>query len=150
MPDYCTHIAVGAPVGLTCAFANSLNQGGLNITLEAFGGWWGGTAAAVLPDLFDPPSHPGHRAMGHGICPVVAGSLLWAGNLRSWQDGLRCLADRHRAQEIWAEDVLAALGHLLAEWLLRFLAGFVAGFGAGYISHIMLDYGTPRGLPFVA
>jgi hypothetical protein len=26
----------------------------------------------------------------------------------------------------------------------------VAGFGAGYISHIILDFGTPRCVPLVA
>ena len=150
MPDYPTHVAIGAPSGLVCAAVNSLNQSGFNVGLEALGGWWGGTAGAVLPDILDPPNHPGHRAIAHGIVPVGAACLFWAGNLRSWQDGLRRSADQHHVQQVSAQNPLAALGHLLAEWFLRFLAGFVAGFGAGYISHIILDSATPRCVPFVA
>src|SRR5580698_1731552 len=89
LSDYRTHVAVGAPAGLAFAAFNSLNQNGLNVALEACGGWWGGTTGAVLPDVFDPPTQPGHRAMGHGLVPVGAASLFWAGNLPSWQDSLR-------------------------------------------------------------
>jgi hypothetical protein len=127
-----------------------LNQSGFNFALEVLGGWWGGTLGGVLPDIFDPPTHPGHRAMGHGLAPVGAASLFWAGNLQSWQDSLRRQADQHHVQQVPAQNHFAALGHLLAEWFFRFLAGFVAGFGAGYISHIIPDFGTPRCVPFVA
>ena len=150
MPNYSTRVAVGAPTVLAYAVVNSLNQGGFNVALEAFGGWCGGTAGAVLPDIFDPPDHPGHRAMGHGIVPVEAASLFWAGNLGSWQESLRRSADQHHVQQVWAQNPLVALGHVLAEWFFRFLAGFVAGFGAGYISHIIPDFGAPRCVPFVA
>jgi len=149
MPDYRTQVAVGAPAGIACAFFNSLNQRRFDVA-EAFGGWWGETAGAVLPDVFDPPTHPGHRAMGHGLVPVGAASLFWAGNLPSWQDSLRRQADQHYVQQVSAENPFAALGHVLAEWFFRFLAGFVAGFGAGYISHIILDFGSPRCVPLVA
>jgi len=41
MPNYSTHVAVGAPTGLAYAAVNSLNQSGFNVALEAFGGWCG-------------------------------------------------------------------------------------------------------------
>jgi hypothetical protein len=150
MPNYRTHVAVGAPAGLAFAAVNSLNQSGFNVALEAFGGWWGGTAGAVLPDVVDPPYHTGHRAMGHGIIPVGAASLFWAENLHSWQNSLRRSADQHHVQQVSTQNSLPAWGRLLAEWFLRSLAGFVAGFGAGYFSHIILDFGTPCCVPFVA
>jgi hypothetical protein len=40
-------------------------------------------------------------------------------------------------------------GHAFAEWVLRLLSGFVAGFGAGYVTHVVLDFGTPRCLPLI-
>src|SRR5947207_3275507 len=83
---------------------NSLNQSGFNVALKAFGGWCGGTAGAVLPDIFDPPDHPGHRAMGHGIVPVGTASLFWAGNLGSWQESLRRSADQHHVQQVWGAE----------------------------------------------
>src|SRR5438552_3458402 len=70
MPNYSTHVAVGAPTGLACAVVNSLNQSGFNVALEAFGGWCGGTAGAVLPDIFDPPDHTWNRS-GWGCVPVL-------------------------------------------------------------------------------
>lgn len=150
MPNIRTHLSVGGPTGLGFAVVNSFDQKGINVAMEALGGWLGGAAGAILPDAIDPPNHSWHRGIGHGIAPVGAASTLWAENLSSWQLGLRQAADRHHIQQDWGQDPFAAFGHLLAEWLLRIAAGFVAGFGAGYISHIILDFGTPRCVPLVA
>jgi membrane-bound metal-dependent hydrolase YbcI (DUF457 family) len=37
----------------------------------------------------------------------------------------------------------------LMETACRLLAGFLAGFFAGYLSHVALDFATPRCLPLV-
>jgi hypothetical protein len=149
MPNRRKHVAVGAPAGLAFAAVNSLNQGYFNSAIELLGGLCGGGAGAALPDIVDPPCHPGHRSLGHGIVPVGSAAAFWAKNLPSWQNGLRELADQHRAQRIAGCDWLESFGHLLIELILRFLAGFAAGVGAGYISHIILDLGTPCRIPLV-
>jgi len=150
MPNRRTHTAVGAPSGLACSVFTSLGQDFPDFITECFGGLCGGWTGAALPDIIDPPNHPGHRSLGHGLVPVGAGLVFWAENLGSWQDSLRRLANEHQMQQITAQDPLASLGHLLAELFFRFLAGFLAGLGAGYYSHIILDHGTPRCIPFVA
>jgi hypothetical protein len=149
MPKRRTHLAVGATAGVALSALNSLDQNAFDLVLEVLGGWCGGRAGAALPDILDRPIHPGHRAIAHGVVPVGTALALWIKNLEPLQDNLRGLANRHRAQRISAQDPLEALGHLLAEWIFRFLAGLVAGFGAGYISHIILDFGTPGCIPLV-
>ena len=150
MPNRRTHIAVGAPAGLAWAAVNSLNQDYLDAAIELFGGLCGGGAGAALPDFIDPPCHPRHRSIGHGFLPVGSATAFWAKNLPSWQKRLRELADQHRVQRVVVDDGLEAFGHLLMELIFRFLAGFAAGIGAGYLSHIILDLGTPCCIPLVA
>lgn len=150
MPNRETHVAVGATAGLACAVVNSLNQDCLDIAIELFGGLCGGSAGAMLPDLIDPPCHPRHRSLGHGLVPVGSAAALWAKNLHFWQNRLRELADQHRMQRNAANDILEVIGHALMELIFRFLAGLAAGVGAGYISHIILDLGTPCCIPLVA
>lgn len=150
MPNRGTHVAVGAGAGLVWAAVNSLNQDLLDTAIEMFGGLCGGGAGAVLPDLIDPPCHPRHRSLGHGLVPVGSAAALWAKNLPFWQNRLRELADQHRMQRNAANNILEAIGHVLMELIFRFLAGLAAGVGAGYISHIILDLGTPCCIPLVA
>jgi hypothetical protein len=150
MPNRRMHVAVGAPTGLAYAAINSLNQDYLNAAIEMFGGLCGGGVGAVLPDIIDPPCHPRHRSVGHGLVPVGSAAAFWAKNLPSSQKRLRELADQHRGQRAVADDGLEAFGHLLMELIFRFLVGLAAGIGAGYISHIILDLGTPCCIPLVA
>lgn len=150
MPNRRTHVAVGAPAGLACASINSLNQDYLNAAIELFGGLCGGGVGAALPDIIDPPCHPRHRSVGHGFVQVGSAAAFWVKNLPSCQNRLHELADQHRVQRTVADDGLEALGHLLMELIFRFLAGFAAGIGAGYISHIILNLGTPCCIPLVA
>ncbi len=149
MPNRRTHLAVGATVGVAWSALNALDQSAFDVILEGLGGWYGGRAGAVLPDILDPPVHPGHRALAHGILPVGRAGIFWAKNLEPCQDYLRRLANHHRAQRMIAQNPLEVLGHLLAECIFRLLAGFAAGLGAGYISHIILDLGTPGRIPLV-
>ena len=46
-------------------------------------------------------------------------------------------------------DPIVQAWHAFAESALRLLSGFLAGIGAGYITHVALDFGTPRCLPLV-
>jgi len=41
------------------------------------------------------------------------------------------------------------LFQLLAEWFWSFLAGVLGGMTPGYLSHLVLDAGTARGIPFL-
>ena len=70
--------------------------------------------------------------------------------LDGWQNQLRRLADEHNLARSLSTDPLAIAWHALAEWALRLLTGFLAGLGAGYVTHVVLDFGTPRCLPLIS
>jgi hypothetical protein len=40
--------------------------------VEVIGGLLAGNLGARLPDVFDPPTHPGHRSLAHGMAPIAA------------------------------------------------------------------------------
>ncbi len=67
MPDFETHFIVG---GLTavCVLANARkNRNELMDFAETLSIFLGGGAVASLPDVFDPPTSPRHRSIGHSI-----------------------------------------------------------------------------------
>jgi hypothetical protein len=135
-------------VGYALYKANKQND--LARVLESIGGAVGGYCGGTLPDLIDPPFHPGHRSIGHGVFPVFLGATVWSQGLDGWQNRWRQLADEHAVLRSQAANPLLAAWHAFAEWALHLLSGFVAGVGAGYLTHVALDFGTPRCLPLIS
>jgi hypothetical protein len=150
MPSHPFHAATSTPAGAGYAFYKANQQNGLARTIEVLGGALGGYCGGILPDCIDPPFHPGHRSLAHGIVPVATAGAIWNQGLDGWQNQLRRLADEHNYRRSLAADPAAVAWHALAEWALRMLAGFLAGLGAGYVTHVMLDFGTPRCLPLIS
>lgn len=149
MPNRPIHVAVSTPVGAGYAAYKAKDINGLPGSLEVIGGGLGGFVGGLAPDWIDPPCHPGHRAVGHGALPVAGVAIYWQQNLDAWQQNLRRIADDHMQRQSIATDPLAVVWHTIAEWALRLLSGVLAGFGAGYLSHVVLDFGTPRCLPLI-
>jgi hypothetical protein len=150
MPSRPIHVVTSTPAGAGYAFYKAHNQNDLNNILEAAGGAFGGYFGGILPDLLDPPLHPGHRALAHGFLPVAAGAAVWNQGLDGWQAGLRQLANEQGYRRSQSTDPIAAAWYAFAEWALRLLSGFLAGFGAGYITHVALDFRTPCCLPLIS
>ena len=76
----------------------------------------GGVVGGLLPDILEPPRHPGHRDLFHSRLaligmPIVGAKLMDSANL---------------------SQSAVTVGE---------------GFSVGYISHLILDSRTPRGLP---
>jgi uncharacterized membrane protein YeaQ/YmgE (transglycosylase-associated protein family) len=149
MPNRAEHVSAAVPVGIAFSLykAHGRNQSG--ILWEALGGGVGAVAGALLPDLVDVPSCPNHRAMAHGF--ATAGVLAYGAwkYLDDLQDSLRAEARQHALEKLGPSAPSLALWHGLLEIFLQILAGALAGFVAGYISHIALDFGTPRSIPLV-
>jgi hypothetical protein len=150
MPNRPIHVATSTPAGTCYAFCKANNQNSLARVLESAGGAVGGYVGGILPDYIDPPFHPDHRSFGHGLCPVVAGTVGWYQALDGWQNHLRLLADEHAYHRSGSTDFLSTAWHACAEWVLRLLSGFLAGIGVGYVTHVALDFGTPRCLPLMS
>jgi hypothetical protein len=149
MPNKAKHISVAMPVGAAYAAIQANNINGLPFVLEVAGGALGGVVGGVLPDRFDPPLHPWHRSLGHGLVPVGTAAYYWQRNLETAQSDLRARADVHSALAARSTG-LECVWHSAVEWFFRLLSGFVAGIGAGYISHVALDFGTARCVPVFA
>ena len=149
MPNRPVHALTSMPAGAAYSLYKSNNQSGLATALESAGGALGGYLGGILPDWIDPPLHPGHRSLVHGLTPVPTGAAFWYRNLDDWQNHLRQVADQHAYGRAMSTDLASTAWHAFAEWVLRLLSGFLAGFGAGYITHVALDFATPRCLPLL-
>ena len=150
MPKQPIHIATSVPAGALFAYHKAPENNELNRLLETAGGGLGGFLGGILPDRFDPPTHPGHRGLAHGLIPVAAGASVWAQNLNGWQQSLRIRADEYARLRAQATDPLLLGWYVVAETALRLLCGVLAGFGAGYVTHVALDFTTPRCLPLIS
>lgn len=134
-----THRAIGAIAGGAYAYHRARCQRLEHALMEALGGVLAGVAGARLPDVFDPPLHPRHRSLAHGLVPVVAAGQAAVRALDPWEAGLRAEADRR-----------AACGDSTGELLYRLAAGALAGLIGGYASHVALDAFSPASVPLFA
>lgn len=144
-----THRKVGVAAGAGLAAARSIHLPLSSCTTETLGGAFGGWLGAKVPDVIDPPTHPGHRSIGHGLLPVgLAGYATWQ-HLPGWQTNLRMKADHHRSASLYAASPWERFMHWLMEQVFRLASGVLAGIVGGYASHLALDAFTPAGLPLL-
>jgi inner membrane protein len=80
-----------------------------------------GVFMGKLPDILEPALHPNHRQFFHGMTMM---KLLSAGLLKAYQ---------------WSPE----------ELFERFLRGLMLIGGLAYLSHLICDALTPKGLPLV-
>lgn len=144
------HESAGGAVGAFAALIATPGAAWRDRGVEIAGGYFGGIVGARAPDVFDPPTSPRHRDLGHGIVPVGLVVVALLRVLPAWQAELRTVADRHRNAAARSENRWTAAIHSLIELLCRFASGAVAGIVAGYVSHLALDAMTPAGLPIIA
>jgi len=149
MPRNESHVMAGSTAGALYSLFLSKDQKAEDRFLELIGGGIGGYWGGRLPDIVEPaPRNPGHRAFAHSL---VVGSASYASAKRFASEWARCFrqaADRLALQN--QEQPSSEPDRLLCvalEILLRVAAGMGAGFIAGYVSHLVLDAGTPRSLP---
>lgn len=150
MSDGRTHRAIGTIAGGGYALATAQQQRPEHLLLEFLGGLVAGAVGGRLPDVFDPPTHPGHRSLAHGIAPVAALGTVAVRSLDGAQAWLRAEAARRAALSASAGTPLQRLWQALLELLCRLGAGALAGLIGGYGSHLALDAFTPAGLPLIA
>ena len=149
MPNGRTHQVVGTLAGGGYAYARSRTQTPGAVLVETIGGMIGGNLGGRLPDVFEPALHPNHRAMAHGIAPVVAAGAVCVSALDQAQGWLRAEEERRVALREAAPSMLEQLWHALIEFLCRLGAGAAAGFVGGYGSHVALDAFTPKSCPLI-
>jgi membrane-bound metal-dependent hydrolase YbcI (DUF457 family) len=143
MPNRATHVRVGSLSGAVAASLFARGAPTKQFLVEMLGGAVGG----MLPDLLEPASCPNHRQFAHS---VLAGGALATSRVADWRAA--CCGHAERATALLRDPSTDSDTRNRAEWaacLWHFAAGALTGVVAGYASHLVLDAGTPRGLPLV-
>ena len=117
MPNARTHFGVGAVVSALTYLANKNARNEPVQLLGLLAVGLSGGAVALLPDMIDPPVSPNHRGIGHSI--AVSGFSIHV-LLKRIEESTQMTQD----QKDFAKSMVA-----------------------GYVSHLVLDGGTPAGLP---
>jgi len=150
MPNRNVHRPAGTVCGAGYAYYRARNFPLEHALAEAMGGAAGGWLGGALPDWIDPATSPNHRHVGHGAANVVGAVWFSADALLNLQQHLRQRANALQSNRRLLNDDLQRFLSAVAEFLLRFLAGLLNGISAGYISHLLLDALTARGIPVFA
>jgi|SRR5208337_2924115 len=159
-----THRRAGRVSGAVYAAHRAKGQGTGKFLIETTAGAFGGDVGALAADWLEPATSSWHRGTAHSC---AAGSvILGLGEvLASVETYCRQQADPKAAERMTlqaAQDpaqpnvfVSTPNSSLTQFWLTicelfwRSAAGFVNGLSAGYISHLVLDAGTPRSIPLL-
>lgn len=150
MPNRPVHLVSSGVAGAVFANYRARQVNAIQPFSEFLGGAAGGLMGGILPDVFDPPTHPGHRSLAHALIPVGAGSTAWIRALDGWQARLRGRADEYSRLQVRESDPVLKTWYGAVATALRMLCGMLAGLVAGYLTHIVLDFATPRGLPLIS
>lgn len=138
MPNRVVHRTTGAAAGLAISLVETQGAPREKRTVEVIAAMAGGVAGAAAPDWIDPPTSPNHRSMGHSIVIAGGGLGVAISNVDIWRAALQS-----RAAASFSE------GRTGAGYSYLIASGLLTGFIVGYASHLILDAGTPKGLPLV-
>lgn len=149
MPNHNEHLIWGAVAGAGyCLLSSSVRRREISLA-ELLGGALSGAIASKLPDVIEPATHPNHRSTFHSASFLVTTGIValpWAEQERQRQYQL---ADYARTQEnVSANEIEQGYWLRKALWH-EFVAGLFAGLVVGYISHLVADSLTPKGIPIL-
>lgn len=117
------HAAAGFFLGALVGLLTANPKNGAEAFAAGALGALAGVAGAGTPDVLEPAFHPNHRSTAHSL--TVGAGVTYA-TVRAVRTGIDQPMD----------DVGSRLARSTA-----------AAYGVGYASHLLLDGGTPKGLP---
>lgn len=159
-----THRKAGRISGAVYAAHRAKGQSAGKFLLETAAGAFGGDVGALAADWLEPATSSWHRGTAHSC---AAGSVILSLGevLANVETHCRQQADLKAAERKTLQatqdpaqpnlfvatpnNSLAQLWLTICELFWRAAAGFVNGLTAGYISHLVLDAGTPRSIPLL-
>ena len=149
MPSKQAHINCGSLVGFGAAAYRAKDQDPIFAFAEMLGGAVGGRLGGQFPDRIEPATSSYHRGPAHSYSTGAAMLSLGKSSVEWCESGCRAGAERLRQQRHESSDNWTGILNFFCEFALHFVAGAVTGVVAGYVSHLMLDARTPRGLPLL-
>ncbi len=150
MPNARTHAVIGTGSGSLVAFLRSQDLPTEARLAMTFGGALGGYAGGRLPDVLEPAIHAWHRSFFHSAATGAGVFQATAVPIKAWVAELLAKAAEIRALRLQLGPQHPDHATLQTqECGLYFLSGFVIGLPAGYLSHLIADAGTERGIPLI-
>jgi hypothetical protein len=146
-----THRKVGTIVGAAAALVSTDDTQELwKRIAEGLGGAIGGNVGARMPDWIEPALHAWRRDVGHSCTTLYAIVRFTPKVIRSWERYCRGQAREAAKQKLAAETARQPSSwFLLGEMYWTVATGVLRGLAAGYVSHLVLDCATPRGIPLL-
>jgi hypothetical protein len=164
MPNRKTHRRAGRIAGAVYAAHRAKGQSVVNCAVEAAGGVFGGDLGATLADVLEPGISSWHRGTAHS-CATGAAILSLGDFIREIETFCRQQAEQKAEKRRTLQAIpdptqanqfvpvpngaITQFFLTVAEVFWRILAGFANGLAAGYLSHLILDAGTPRSVPLL-
>jgi hypothetical protein len=159
-----THRRAGRISGAVYAAHRAKGQSAGKFLVETTAGAFGGDVGALAADWLEPATSSWHRGTAHscaaGSVILSLGDLL--ANVEAYcrqqadlnaeeRKTLQATQDSAQPNLFVAapSSSLAQLWLTICEMFWRAAAGFTNGLTAGYISHLVLDAGTPRSIPLL-
>lgn len=164
MADRKTHRRAGRVSGAVYAAHRARGQSVPNFIVETAAGALGGDVGALVSDWLEPGISPWHRGTAHscaaGATILSLGEVFAGVETYCRQQAERKAAERKTLQatpdptqpNMFVASPNSSLTQLwltICEFFWHALAGLVNGLTAGYISHLVLDAGTPRSIPLL-
>lgn len=151
MPSTKTHAIIGTGAGSLVAFLASQDLPPEARMAISIGGALGGRAGGRVPDALEPAIHSWHRSFFHS-------AAVGAGVFQTTRVPVMELVNNllKRAAAIRQQRRELGSGHpdhtilWLQEFGLYFYSGLLIGLPVGYLSHLIADLGTDRGIPLIA
>ena len=151
MPGHIEHSYVGGLSGLVFAIFRVEGKPNEQRVLEAIGGFIVGSVAGCIPDIIEPAKKlgPCHRKSAHSVvlgAGIVGATTVFLAQSQEWfrARAAECATRRNG----YEKGTILHMVFDLLEKLCYILAGGVPGLAAGYLSHLVLDAGTVKGLPW--
>jgi hypothetical protein len=165
MPNRKTHGRAGRTAGGVFAAYRAKDQSVVNFAIETVSGRFGGQIGALAADVIEPAISSYHRGPAHSCVAGAAILSLLGDAVPQIESYCRYQADEKAEQRRTVpmkpdlilpntfvptpNSALTQLFLAIAELFWRALAGFMNGMAAGYLSHLVLDAGTPRSIPLL-
>jgi hypothetical protein len=144
-----THAIAGFASGAVAAGYSARDLGPEYLIPEIISGGIGGMLGGIAPDVLEPAIHSWHSSVAHSGASGLTGAIATK-QCATLQKQCRLESQHHDQLRHASENDWTRFWHAMISFLWLLLSGLIVGLPAGYLSHLVLDAASPRGIPLVA